>query len=85
MRGLIGVVAVGQPLLDAPQAQPQRDREQEPQRRPVKVAPGLRSVGRIEAPRRRPDDGGDIASRRGGSGVPAVAVSIFIYEYPATV
>jgi hypothetical protein len=42
-------------------------------------------VVRIQAPRRRLDDGGDTASRRGGSGVLAVAVSIFMYEYPATV
>src|SRR5690348_11441053 len=38
MRGLIGVVAVGQSLLDPPQAQAQRDRKQQPQERAMQIA-----------------------------------------------
>ena len=81
MGRLVDVVAVGQPLLDPPQAQQQGDHEQNREQRPVQIDPasdGTRSLRLSGGFRRR-------RTRAAlGPGL-SVAASMFSPEYPATV
>ncbi len=82
MRRLVDVVAVGQSLLDPPQAQQERAHEQDRQRGTMQVT-GAGARSRAPTPRRARDGGAERAvSGRAGPGRVTVAVSMFSTSIP---